>query len=163
MIREILTAPHPVLAQTAKPVDDVAQVQTLIDDMLETLYATENGIGLAAPQVGESLAVVVIDLSEDQNDPLILINPSIDEGDGSAVGPEACLSIPGYSADVERFAQVTVNALDRDGNPISVTRDDFLAVVMQHEIDHLKGTLFIDHLSALKRNMALKKVKKMRR
>jgi len=144
----------------AKPVTDVSQIQGLIDDLLETMYNTEDGIGLAATQVGSSEAVVVIDISENRDEPLILVNPEIISGEEKAKGQEGCLSVPGYYADVERFSKVTVEALDRNGEAISITSDDFLAIVMQHEIDHLKGKLFIEYLSPLKQQMALKKVKK---
>ncbi len=157
----ILTAPNDKLIQQAKPVENVSDVQGLIDDLLETMYDTDDGIGLAATQVGSSAAVVVIDISENRDEPLILINPVIVSGEEKAKGQEGCLSVPGYYADVERYTKVTVEALDRDGKEISIESDDFLAIVMQHEIDHLKGTLFIDYLSPLKQQMALKKVKKI--
>ncbi len=157
----ILTAPNDKLIQQAKPVENVSDVQGLIDDLLETMYDTDDGIGLAATQVGSSAAVVVIDISENRDEPLILINPVIVSGEEKAKGQEGCLSVPGYYADVERYTKVTVEALDREGKEISIESDDFLAIVMQHEIDHLKGTLFIDYLSPLKQQMALKKVKKI--
>ncbi|MEW6995288.1 peptide deformylase [Colwelliaceae bacterium MEBiC 14330] len=157
----ILTAPNEKLTQQAKPVDNVNDVQGLIDDLLETMYNTDDGIGLAATQVGSSAAVVVIDISEKRNQPLVLINPVIVSGEAKAKGQEGCLSVPGYYADVERYTKVTVDALDREGKEISIVSDDFLAIVMQHEIDHLNGALFIDYLSPLKRQMALKKVKKV--
>ncbi|OUR82717.1 peptide deformylase [Colwellia psychrerythraea] len=156
----ILTAPNDKLIEQAKPVSDVSQIQVLIDDLIETMYDTDDGIGLAATQVGRSEAVVVIDISENRDEPLVLVNPEIVHGEETAKGQEGCLSIPGYYADVERFINVTVEALDRNGKEITVTSDDFLAIVMQHEIDHLKGKLFIDYLSPLKQQMALKKVKK---
>jgi peptide deformylase len=156
----ILTAPNDKLIAQAKPVSDVSKVQVLIDDLFETLYDTDDGIGLAATQVGRSEAIVVIDISENRDEPLVLVNPKIIHGEETAKGQEGCLSIPGYYADVERFTHVTVEALDRNGKEITVTSDDFLAIVMQHEIDHLTGTLFIDYLSPLKQKMALKKVKK---
>jgi peptide deformylase len=156
----ILTAPNDKLIDQALAVSDVSKIQVLIDDLLETLYNTEDGIGLAATQVGCSEAVVVIDISENRDEPLVLINPVITHGEETAKGQEGCLSIPGYYADVERFTHVTVEALDRDGKEFTVTSDEFLAIVMQHEIDHLKGKLFIDYLSPLKQQMALKKVKK---
>lgn len=159
-VLKILTAPNEVLSKPAAPVTDVTAVQGLIDDMLETMYSTDDGIGLAAPQVGSSLAVVVIDLSESRDQPLILINPEIIHGEDMVVGQEACLSVPGYSADVERYTKVKVEALNREGEEIVVESDEFLAIAMQHETDHLKGTLFIDYLSPLKKQMALKKVKK---
>ena len=156
----ILTAPNDKLIEQAKPVSDVSKIQVLIDDLIETMYDTDDGIGLAATQVGRSEAVVVIDISENRDEPLVLVNPEIVHGEETAKGQEGCLSIPGYYADVERFINVTVEALDRNGKEITVTSDDFLAIVMQHEIDHLKGKLFIDYLSPLKQQMALKKVKK---
>ncbi len=156
----ILTAPNEKLIQQAKPVENVSDVQGLIDDLLETMYDTDDGIGLAATQVGSNAAVVVIDISENRDQPLVLINPVIVSGEDKAKGQEGCLSVPGYYADVERYSKVTVEALDRHGEQITIESDDFLAIVMQHEIDHLKGTLFIDYLSSLKQKMALKKVKK---
>ncbi|WP_299686714.1 peptide deformylase [uncultured Vibrio sp.] len=159
-VLNILTAPNPKLKVKAEKVTDISSVQTLINDMLDTLYATENGIGLASTQVGRKEAVVVIDLSESRDQPLILVNPEVIDGSDKAMGQEGCLSVPDYYADVERFSSVTVSALDREGNSITVESDEFLAVVMQHEIDHLSGNLFIDYLSPLKRQMAMKKVKK---
>jgi peptide deformylase len=156
----ILTAPNDKLIDQAIPVSDVSKIQVLIDDLFETLYDTEDGIGLAATQVGRSEAVVVIDISENRDEQLVLVNPVITHGEATAKGQEGCLSIPGYYADVERFTHVTVEALDRNGEKLTITSDEFLAIVMQHEIDHLKGKLFIDYLSPLKQQMALKKVKK---
>ena len=159
-VLDILTAPDPRLKITAEKVTDIASIQTLIDDMLETLYATDNGIGLASTQVGRKEAVVIIDLSDNRDEPLILVNPEVVSGENKAFGQEGCLSVPDYYAEVERFTSVVVSALDREGNPITVESDEFLAIVMQHEIDHLSGNLFIDYLSPLKRQMAMKKVKK---
>ncbi|EDM65611.1 peptide deformylase [Moritella sp. PE36] len=156
----ILTAPNKKLEIPAEKVADVSTVQTLIDDMLDTMYKTDDGIGLASTQVGRKEAVVVIDISEGRNEPMVLINPVVVEGENKESGQEGCLSIPGYYADVERFTKVKVTALDREGNEIEINDDGFLAIAMQHEIDHLKGTLFIDYLSPLKKKMALKKVKK---
>ncbi|MBE3669688.1 peptide deformylase [Vibrio navarrensis] len=159
-VLDILTAPDPRLRVESKPVTNIAAVQTLIDDLLDTLYATDNGVGLAAPQVGREEAIVVIDFSEKRNEPLILINPVVVSGDNKAMGQEGCLSVPEYYADVERYTSVVVEALDRDGKPLKIESSDFLAIVMQHEIDHLSGNLFIDYLSPLKQQMAMKKVKK---
>ncbi|EGR0315121.1 peptide deformylase [Vibrio parahaemolyticus] len=159
-VLEILSIPDPRLKVKAEKVTDVSTIQTLIDDMLETLYATGNGIGLASTQVGRNEAVVVIDISDERNDPLILVNPEVVSGENKALGQEGCLSVPEYYADVERYTSVVVSALDRDGNPITIESDEFLAIVMQHEIDHLSGNLFIDYLSPLKQKMAMKKVKK---
>ncbi|HHX8267547.1 TPA: peptide deformylase [Vibrio diabolicus] len=159
-VLEILSIPDPRLKVKAEKVTDVSTIQTLIDDMLETLYATGNGIGLASTQLGRKEAVVVIDISDERNDPLILVNPEVVSGENKALGQEGCLSVPEYYADVERYTSVVVSALDRDGNPITIESDEFLAIVMQHEIDHLSGNLFIDYLSPLKQKMAMKKVKK---
>lgn len=159
-VLDILTAPDPRLKIKAEKVTDVSSVQTLIDDMLETLYATDNGIGLASTQVGRKEAVVIIDLSDNRDEPLILINPEIVSGSDKGMGQEGCLSVPDYYGEVERFTSVVVSALDREGTPITIESDDFLAIVMQHEIDHLSGNLFIDYLSPLKRQMAMKKVKR---
>ncbi|EGQ7684412.1 peptide deformylase [Vibrio parahaemolyticus] len=159
-VLEILSIPDPRLKVKAEKVTDVSTVQALIDDMLETLYATGNGIGLASTQVGRKEAVVVIDISDERNDPLVLVNPEVVSGENKALGQEGCLSVPEYYADVERYTSVVVSALDRDGNPITIESDEFLAIVMQHEIDHLSGNLFIDYLSPLKQKMAMKKVKK---
>jgi peptide deformylase len=159
-ILDILTAPDPRLRIKAERVEDITAVQGLIDDMLETLYTTENGIGLAATQVGRQEAIVIIDLSESRDQPLVLINPEVISGTDKAFGQEGCLSVPDYYADVERYRLVEVSAQDREGTPITIESSEFLAIVMQHEIDHLHGNLFIDYLSPLKRQMALKKVKK---
>ncbi|HHF3229475.1 TPA: peptide deformylase [Vibrio diabolicus] len=159
-VLEILSIPDPRLKVKAEKVTDVSTIQTLIDDMLETLYATGNSIGLASTQVGRKEAVVVIDISDERNDSLILVNPEVVSGENKALGQEGCLSVPEYYADVERYTSVVVSALDRDGNPITIESDEFLAIVMQHEIDHLSGNLFIDYLSPLKQKMAMKKVKK---
>ncbi|HGY5238797.1 peptide deformylase [Aeromonas salmonicida] len=159
-ILDILTLPDPKLRTKAERVEDITAVQSLIDDMLDTLYTTENGIGLAATQVGRKEAIVIIDLSESRDQPLILINPEVMSGTDKVFGQEGCLSIPDYYADVERYSSVVVSALDRHGNQLTMESSEFLAIVMQHEIDHLDGNLFIDYLSPLKQQMALKKVKK---
>ncbi|KZW99396.1 peptide deformylase [Pseudoalteromonas luteoviolacea] len=159
-VLEILTAPDPRLKIKAKKVENFERIQTLIDDLLETMYATSKGIGLAATQVGREEAVVVIDISEERNDPLILVNPEVTDGQNKEKGQEGCLSVPDYFAEVERFTSVNVTAQDRAGKTIKVESDEFLAIVMQHEIDHLHGNLFIDYLSPLKQKMAMKKVKK---
>lgn len=156
----ILTAPNKKLEIPAEQVADVSTVQALIDDMLDTMYNTEDGIGLASTQVGRKEAVVVIDISEGRNEPMVLINPVVVEGENIELGQEGCLSIPGFYADVARYTKVKVTALDREGNAVEINDDGFLAIAMQHEIDHLKGKLFIDYLSPLKKKMALKKVKK---
>ncbi|MFL0801543.1 MAG: peptide deformylase, partial [Agarilytica sp.] len=159
-VLEILKAPNDKLKIRAEKVVDVERVQTLIDDMLDTMYATDDGIGLAATQVGRTEAIIVIDISAEKNSPLILINPAVVSGSNKEVGQESCLSVPGYYADVERFTTVKVEGLDRNGKEVVVENDDFLAIVLQHEIDHLEGKLFIDYLSPLKQKIALKKVRK---
>ncbi|MEC8327682.1 MAG: peptide deformylase [Pseudomonadota bacterium] len=159
-VLEILKAPNEKLKVNAEKVTDVSSVQTLIDDMLDTMYHTDDGIGLAATQVGRGEAIIVIDISEQRDAPLILINPEVVNGNHKEMGQEGCLSVPGYYADVERYTEVTVKGLDRTGKEVTIESDDFLAIVLQHEIDHLKGKLFIDYLSPLKQKMALKKVKK---
>ncbi|AYA40919.1 peptide deformylase [Xenorhabdus nematophila] len=159
-ILDILTIPDERLRQKCVDVTDFDKVQTLVDDMLETMYATDNGIGLAAPQVGRKEAVLVIDLSPDRDKPTVLVNPKIVEKERRVVNQEGCLSIPGYYADVERFEKVKVEAFDRQGNQTTIESEDFLSIVMQHEIDHLNGVIFIDYLSPLRRKMALKKVQK---
>ncbi len=144
-ILDILTVPDVRLKIKSAPVDDINAVQSLIDDMLETLYATENGIGLAATQVGRKEAIVIIDISEKRERPLVLINPQVISGADKVLGQEGCLSVPDYYADVERYRSVVVSALDREGKPVTIESSDFLAIVMQHEIDHLQGHLFIDY------------------
>lgn len=150
----------PILRQPSTPVQRVTDdLQTLIDDMFATMYAAR-GIGLAAPQVGrrERLAVIDVDRS-----PLVLINPEITTADGGVErGEEGCLSIPEIYGDVDRKLHVVVKALDRDGKAIEVEGTELLARCMQHEIDHLNGTMFIDHLSFLKRRSALAKWEKER-
>jgi len=159
-VLEILKAPNEKLKVKAQRVINVEKVQGLIDDMLDTMYDTDDGIGLAATQVGRSEAIIMIDVSEQRNSPLILINPEVLNGENIEKGQEGCLSVPGYYADVERFTRVKVKGLDRTGKEVIIEKDDFTAIVLQHEIDHLKGKLFIDYLSPLKQKVALKKVKK---
>jgi peptide deformylase len=159
-VLEILKAPNDKLKVKAQNVSNIEQVQSLIDDMLDTMYDTDDGIGLAATQVGRNEAIIIIDISETRDSPLILINPEVIGGQNIEIGQEGCLSVPGYYADVERFTSVKVKGLDRSGKEVIIENDDFLAIVLQHEIDHLKGKLFIDYLSPLKQKMALKKVKK---
>ncbi|WP_394201890.1 peptide deformylase [Shewanella waksmanii] len=159
-VLDILTIPDERLKRKAVNVDDVQSVAGLVDDLLETMYHTDDGIGLAATQVGSTDAVLVIDLSSDRDQPLVLINPELVEGRGEFVGEEGCLSIPGYRAKVTRFEYVKVKALDREGKPFEIESDDFLAIVLQHEMDHLQGKVFIEHLSKMKQQIALRKVKK---
>ncbi|MTC60422.1 peptide deformylase [Providencia rustigianii] len=162
-VREIIEIPDERLRIKCAAVTDFAAVQTLIDDLIETMYSTDTGIGLAAPQIAETKAIMVIDISEERNQPMVFINPEIIESEGETSYQEGCLSVPDVYADVPRFQRVKVKAFDRDGNEFIVDSDEFLAIVMQHEIDHLNGKVFIDHLSTLKRNMLLKKLKKQQR
>jgi len=158
----ILRFPDPRLRTVARPVDAVDDsIRELADDMLETMYAA-SGIGLAATQVNRDLRMLVLDLSAERNEPLVLINPEIIQRDGSQVCEEGCLSVPGEYAEVERAETIRVRALDRDGAPREIDADGLLAVCIQHEIDHLDGKVFVDYLSPLKRRMIEKRMKKAR-
>ena len=165
-ILPIITAPDPILKQVSKPVEAVDdELRALMDDMLETMYAAP-GIGLAAIQVGVAKSVLVMDLSDEDepNAPLYLVNPEIiDTSDEMAVYQEGCLSVPEEYWDVERPARCKVKFLDYDGKEQVLEADGLLATCVQHEMDHLKGVLFIDHLSSLKRNMILRRAAKARR
>ena len=152
----------PVLRQKALPVETISSAEKeLADSMLATLYAIPNGVGLAAPQVGVSKRLVVIDVNREDLDskPLMLINPKIQSREGEIVDEEACLSIPDVTADVKRAERVVVSALNLDGDPVSIEGEGFFARVLQHEIDHLDGVLFIDHVGGLKRQLLRKKLR----
>lgn len=161
---EILEFPDPRLRQRAKPVavvDDA--VRRLIGDMLETMYHAP-GVGLAATQVNVHQRVVVIDVSEDQSQPLVFINPEISVlDDAQCEYDEGCLSVPGFYETVVRPEHIRVKALDRDGNAFEITPSGLLAVCIQHEVDHLNGKLFVDHISSLKRDRIRKKLEKKHR
>jgi peptide deformylase len=184
-IREILEVPDPRLKTVSKPVETFDDsLRVLVDDMFETMYAA-HGIGLAAIQVGEPLRVLVIDLQEEdpdaepvpcdhdghshthqpvKNDPRVFVNPEIlDPSDDDQTYQEGCLSVPEIYADVERPARCRVRWQDLDGQVHEEDMEGMLAVCIQHEMDHLEGILFIDHLSRLKRQMALKKLDKIRK
>ena len=164
MVRDIVIWPDPVLKKPAAPVARVDdELRRLLDDMAETMYAAD-GVGLAAPQVGVSQRVVVIDTSPRQEGQrlLHLVNPQILRTEGETTYTEGCLSVPGEAEDVERAAKVWVRALDRDGKPFEVEGDGLLAIALQHEIDHLDGVLFVDHLSSLKRELIRKRMKKLK-
>jgi peptide deformylase len=170
-VLEILEIPDPRLRAVAKPVAQVDDaVRTLIDDMFETMYDAR-GIGLAATQLGIEQRILVIDLQEEEDeegkpvrDPHAYVNPEILEvSEETAVYNEGCLSIPEQYAEVERPARCRVKWLDRDGKPQEQEFDGLMATCMQHEIDHLNGVLFIDHLSRLKRDMVVKKLAKLRK
>lgn len=141
--------PNPLLLQECAEVEDINQIQSLIDSMILTMYA-ENGIGLAAPQVGKNIQLTVIDLSPEQNKPQVFINPKIIEKTGQIDSEEGCLSIPGFRDIIHRFEKVKVKALDRDGKEFTVEAEELFSRCLQHEIDHLNGVLFIDYLSPLK-------------
>jgi len=159
-ILDILRFPDPRLRNRAKSVAVVDKSLTqLIDDMLETMYRAP-GIGLAATQVNVAKRVVVIDISEEKNQPLCLINPEILEKDGVEQMEEGCLSVPGVYDLVSRAGHIRLRALDRDGNPFEMEAEGLLAVCIQHELDHLDGKLFVDYLSSLKRQRIRKKLEK---
>lgn len=162
MIRTILTYPNPELKKKSAPVTIITDtVQELVRDMAETMYAAP-GIGLAAPQIGVHQRIIVIDISG-KNDPpdlIVAINPVIVHAEGEAYEEEGCLSVPDYAANVRRHACVVVKALGLDGTERTWKADDLLAIAFQHEIDHLDGILFVDHLSALKRELFQRKVRK---
>ena len=162
-VRDILILPDKRLRLVSKPVAKVdSATRKLIDDMFETMYAAP-GIGLAAIQVGEPRRIVTLDLAkkDEPKDPQVFINPELVwTSDGKNIHEEGCLSIPEYYGDVERPAQVKVKYLDLDGKPHELEASGLLATCLQHEIDHLNGVLFIDHLSKLKRDRVLKKFTK---
>ena len=169
-ILEIITYPDPLLNEESEKVTDFGDAtQTLIDDMAETMFEAP-GAGLAAVQVGVSKKIIVVNTTPspeneaDEPEPswYPLVNPEIVETEGSFLSEdEGCLSVPELRGNVKRASLVKVKAQDREGNPITINADGFEAVVLQHEIDHLNGILFFEHLSALKRNLYKKKVKKL--
>ncbi len=162
----ILEFPDPRLrtqAATVEPADLATPAfQALIDDMFETMYDAP-GIGLAASQVDVHKRFMVIDVTDDRSRPLVFVNPVITARDGEQVYQEGCLSVPGIYADVTRSDTITVEALDRHGQPFTLQADGVLAVCVQHEMDHLLGKLFVDYLSPLKREMVRKKLLKAKR
>ncbi len=159
---EILHFPDERLRTRAKPVENIDDsIRQLVDDMFETMYDAP-GIGLAATQVNVHKRVIVIDVSHEKNEPLCLINPEIIAKDGIEEREEGCLSVPGIYETVVRADHIKVRALDRDGNPFELETGDLLAVCIQHEMDHLEGKLFVDYLSALKRNRIKKKLEKQK-
>lgn len=161
-IRKILKYPDPVLRKKAKKVTDFnTKLKNLIGDMAETMYDAP-GVGLAAPQVGESIQLIVVDVSENEEsrDYLTMINPEIIESEGNQIDEEGCLSVIELTSKVKRKKKIRVTYQNVDGNDFEITAEDRMAVVLQHEIDHLNGILFLDHLSPLKRNLYKKKLKK---
>ncbi len=162
-ILPILHFPDPRLRRTAEPVDDVNdEIRVLVDNMFETMYEAP-GIGLAAPQVDVLKRILVVDISDDRSQPFCLINPEILSSEGDEETEEGCLSVPNTYEKVRRAKRVAVKALNLDGQLFEIRAEDLLAVCIQHEIDHLEGKLFVDYLSALKRQRIQKKLEKNRR
>jgi len=160
---EILEFPDPRLRTRAQPVTEVDQaIRQLAADMLETMYAAP-GIGLAASQVNVHKRLIVMDISETRNEPMVFINPEIVTRDGEEESEEGCLSVPGIFEKVRRAERVTVRALNRDGASFELQADGLLAVCIQHEMDHLEGKLFVDYLSELKRSRIRGKLEKERK
>ncbi|MBY0278432.1 peptide deformylase [Candidatus Binatia bacterium] len=168
-IRRILTFPEPFLRETARPVENITgDTAKWIDDMAQTMYAAP-GIGLAAPQVGLDQRIIVLDVAPDDDEEpgkdrgkhlIHVVNPVIVEADGETTFEEGCLSVVDFRAEVDRAARVLVRGWNLDQQEIEIEADGLLAVALQHEIDHLEGTLFIDRLSRLKRELYVKRVKK---
>jgi peptide deformylase len=169
-ILDIVIAPAPVLAAKAEPVAKVdSSIKKLMDDMLETMYDAP-GVGLAAPQIGVSKRVIVIDITvsrstpESEKSPLCLANPVIiSKSEDHCIDEEGCLSAPDLFADVERSCEVEIEYLDYNGKKQSLKADGLLAVCIQHEIDHLDGIMFYEHISSLRRNMIVRKLKKLQK
>jgi peptide deformylase len=159
-ILDVLQFPDERLRTVAKPIDEVnSEIKQLVADMFETMRE-EKGIGLAATQVNKHVRLVVMDVSEEQNEPRVFINPEIVNKEGSTISEEGCLSVPGNYAKVDRAEKVTVKALDGEGEPYELEADGLLAICIQHELDHLNGKLFVDYLSPLKRQRIRKKLEK---
>jgi peptide deformylase len=162
MLRKVRTYPDPVLAAKAAPVTEITdEIRTLAADMIETMYA-DKGIGLAAPQVGESIRLITVDLSgpDKREDPHVFVNPVLSNLDGEVDSEEGCLSVVGYRTTVTRAERLHLSATDLDGNPVEMDADDLMAICLQHEVDHLNGILFIDKISKLKRTLYERKLKK---
>jgi peptide deformylase len=164
MVLSIRKYGDPVLETPCQPVENFGtpELDELIANMFETMYANK-GVGLAAPQVGVSQRVTVIDVSagEEESQKLVLINPELIHTEGVQVGEEGCLSIPGFREDVKRAMRATVRAQNAKGETIEVTGEELLARALQHEIDHLNGILFLSHLSMLKRDLIRRKIRKL--
>ena len=159
-VRTIIYLPNPILRQVAKPVLRFdGDLQRLVQDLFETMYHAK-GVGLAAPQVGISLQLAVVDVLGDKEQQLVLANPQIIHTEGETEYDEGCLSVPGAYDKVARATSVAIKAQDQFGNPFETSADGLLGQCFQHEIDHLNGRLFIDHLSPLKRSVARRKMDK---
>ena len=162
-ILPVLRFPDERLRKVAKPVTQFTpELQTIIDNMIETMYA-EKGIGLASTQVDIHEQIIVTDVTEDKSQPYVIINPEVISKEGETGIEEGCLSIPDCRGFVPRAEKIKIKALDRDGNPYEIDADDLLAICIQHEMDHLKGKLFVDYLSPLKRQRIEQKMKKLTR
>jgi peptide deformylase len=163
MLRPIVKYGQPGLTTPAQPVATIdSSIEQLIDDMVATMYAAP-GIGLAAPQIGVPLRVCVIDLSVGKRggDLITLVNPELVEREGMQIEEEGCLSVPGFTASVGRPARAVVRGLDRNGQPVTVEGTGLLARALQHELDHLDGTLFLDRLRGIKRDLIVRKIRKL--
>ena len=159
----ILNYPDERLRIEASPVENVdGRIAQLVDDMFETMYAAP-GIGLAATQVDVHERIIVMDVAEDKSQPLTFINPEISASDGVQAIDEGCLSVPGIYEPVERARHIQVRAIDKQGNPFEMEAEELLAVCIQHEMDHLRGKLFVDYLSQLKRQRIRKKLQKQQK
>jgi peptide deformylase len=163
MIRTILAYPDPELKKRSNPVTVITdKTRELVRDMAETMYDAP-GVGLAAPQIGVHQRIIVIDVSAQDEPPalIVAINPEIVHAEGEAFEEEGCLSVPRFSANVRRHAKVVVKALNLDGEEVTYRADDLLSIAFQHEIDHLDGVLFIDHLSPLKKGIFRKRYQRV--
>ncbi|WP_031481510.1 peptide deformylase [Maridesulfovibrio frigidus] len=159
---DILKYPDPTLAEPCMAVEKITpELKTLIDNMVETMY-DDDGVGLAAPQIGEKIRLIVIDPSGPKNrtELQVIINPIITDSEGKVDSEESCLSCPTFSCVIKRSEKVTVTGMDENGDDIKIEADEFLAIVLQHEIDHLDGKLIVDRVGRLKRSMYDKKIKK---
>ena len=162
-ILNILNYPDERLRIEASPVENVdGRIARLVDDMFETMYAAP-GIGLAATQVNVHEQIIVMDVAENKSQPLTFINPEIITSEGSQAIDEGCLSVPGIYEPVERSRQILVRAIDKQGNPFEMEAEGLLAVCIQHEMDHLRGKLFVDYLSQMKRQRIRKKLQKQQK
>lgn len=162
MPRTIVTYPNPVLAKKAAPITEITdEIRALADEMIELMYA-DKGIGLAAPQVAESIRLITVDLSgpEKREEPRVFVNPVLSNLEGEVESEEGCLSVVGYRSTVIRAERLHLSAHDLDGNQIEMDADDLMAICLQHEVDHLNGVLFIDKISKLKRTLYERKLKK---
>lgn len=165
MAHKIVRYGDPILEKKAEPVTEFnAELSGLIEEMFKTMYAAK-GVGLAAPQIGLNKRISVIDISvgEDESQKIVIINPEIVHKEGSQTGEEGCLSIPGFREQVKRANKVKVKAMNEKGEPIELEGEELLARAFQHEIDHLNGILFINHVSTLKRDLIRRKIKKLQK